>query len=139
MSFYTTDAFKTEGNNGPEWRTMHLGTDYWLEARAEVMSVAKGTVISIQNNALDGDYGPTLLGHDGNFPGVASVDQRDVWLSMCPPISAEEARDVVDPEEQKNKILSRRRSDMSILESCRQVLSKWQSSIQIQDIYTKTY
>jgi len=174
--FYTTDAFKTEGNNGPEWRTMHLGTDYWLEARAEVMSVAKGTVISIQNNALDGDYGPTviikhepegaptfyslyghlnlatlellevgqgvdageviahlgssdvnggwpphlhvqltldLLGHDGNFPGVASVDQRDVWLSMCPPISAEEARDVVDPEEQKNKILSRRRKVLS--------------------------
>jgi len=173
---YTTDAYKTEGNNGPQWRTMHLGKDYWLEAGANVMAVADGTVVSIKNNSIDRDYGPTiilqhriegapkfyslyghlslgalelvavgqtvkagdvigyigdanvnggwpphlhfqltldLLGNEGNFPGVAYVHERKAWLSLCPPLSFEEANEIVDSdtvkaniERERSKVLS---------------------------------
>ncbi len=59
--FYTTDAYKTEGNNGPRWRTMHLGTDYWTKAGESVNAVEKGVVHSVQNNDADCDYGPTII------------------------------------------------------------------------------
>ena len=59
--FYTTDAYKTEGNTGPRWRTMHLGTDYWTQAGEAVYSIADGIVYSIQNNDAYCDYGPTII------------------------------------------------------------------------------
>ena len=59
--FYTTDAYKVEGNNGPEWRTMHLGTDYWLTSGSEVVSTWDGEVLTIQNNDNPCDYGPTII------------------------------------------------------------------------------
>ncbi|MFT4533949.1 MAG: 4-aminobutyrate aminotransferase-like enzyme/Ser/Thr protein kinase RdoA (MazF antagonist) [Saprospiraceae bacterium] len=59
--FYTTDAYKTEGNNGPRWRTMHLGTDYWTQAGEPVYSIADGIIHSIKNNDADCDYGPTII------------------------------------------------------------------------------
>jgi 4-aminobutyrate aminotransferase-like enzyme/Ser/Thr protein kinase RdoA (MazF antagonist) len=59
--FYTTDAYKIEGNNGPQWRTMHLGTDFWAEEETEVLAFWEGEIISIQNNDNPCDYGPTLI------------------------------------------------------------------------------
>ena len=59
--FYTTDAYKIEGNNGPQWRTMHLGTDFWTAAETEVLAFWEGEIISIHNNDNPCDYGPTVI------------------------------------------------------------------------------
>jgi len=59
--FYTTDAYQREGNNGPSWRTMHIGTDYWMKASSEVYSVYPGVVYSITDNDQPCDYGPTII------------------------------------------------------------------------------
>ncbi|MGK0315333.1 MAG: 4-aminobutyrate aminotransferase-like enzyme/Ser/Thr protein kinase RdoA (MazF antagonist) [Saprospiraceae bacterium] len=59
--FYTTDAYKTEGNNGPRWRTMHLGTDYWTQGGEPVYSIDDGVIFSIRNNDAYCDYGPTII------------------------------------------------------------------------------
>ena len=58
--FYTTDAFKEEGNNGPEYRTVHLGTDFWVKANTPIHSPYEGTVVILHHNDYDKDYGPTL-------------------------------------------------------------------------------
>lgn len=58
---YTTDAYRTEGNSGPQWRTMHLGTDYWTTEGTAVVAVHDGVVHSIQDNNADCDYGPTII------------------------------------------------------------------------------
>lgn len=68
--FYTTDAYKVEGNYGPQWRTMHLGMDYWTDAETAVLSIWDGEVHAIHNNDNPCDYGPTIiLKHncDGEF------------------------------------------------------------------------
>ncbi len=48
--FYTTEAFKSEGNNGPQYRTVHLGTDFWVHSQTPVHSPY-----------YDKDYGPMLI------------------------------------------------------------------------------
>lgn len=58
---YSTNAFKQEGNNGPEYRTVHLGVDFWVPAQTEIHALFEGTVFSIFDNANDKDYGPTLI------------------------------------------------------------------------------
>lgn len=58
---YTTPAFRTEGNNGPEWRTIHIGLDVFLEAGSAVYAPLEGCVHSFRNNAAERDYGPTIL------------------------------------------------------------------------------
>ncbi len=146
--FYTTDAYQVTGNTGPQWRTVHLGTDIWAAAGTPVLAPLNGTIHSFQNNAGDCNYGPTIilehkisaeltfftlyghlsrtsleglsvgmpvkkgqqiatiglapengnwpphlhfqvmldmLGYQGDFPGVAFPEEREVWLSVCPP------------------------------------------------------
>jgi 4-aminobutyrate aminotransferase-like enzyme/Ser/Thr protein kinase RdoA (MazF antagonist) len=58
---YSTDAFKIDGNNGPEYRTFHLGTDFWLDAGTPVHAICDGEIICCVNNDLDKDYGPTII------------------------------------------------------------------------------
>ncbi len=58
---YSTCLYKKEGNNGPEYRTVHLGTDFWVAAQNPVHAIFDGTVFSIYNNAGDKSYGPTLI------------------------------------------------------------------------------
>ncbi len=58
---YTTDMFKIEGNNGPEWRTVHLGLDLFMEAGSPVFTPLDGTVYSLCNNTALLDYGPTVI------------------------------------------------------------------------------
>lgn len=60
-SLYSTNAFRTEGNNGPQYRTIHLGIDFWVESGTPFHSIMDGTVFSITNNDLNKDYGPTLI------------------------------------------------------------------------------
>lgn len=58
---YCTDAYKKESNNGPEYRSVHLGIDFWLNADTEIHSLFDGEVFSISNNNHYKDYGPTLI------------------------------------------------------------------------------
>tara|TARA_R110000851_G_scaffold207537_2_gene359731 strand:- start:124157 stop:127159 length:3003 start_codon:yes stop_codon:yes gene_type:complete len=59
--FYTTEAFKSEGNDGPQYRTVHLGTDFWVPAETPVHAPFDGIVKIIHHNNYDKDYGPMLI------------------------------------------------------------------------------
>ena len=59
--FYTTAAFKSEGNNGPQYRTVHLGTDFWVPAETPVHSPYDGKVKIVHHNDYDKDYGPMVI------------------------------------------------------------------------------
>lgn len=59
--FYTTEAFKSEGNNGPQYRTVHLGTDSWVPAQTPIHTPFDGVVKIIHHNNYDKDYGPMLI------------------------------------------------------------------------------
>lgn len=62
---YSTDAYKKEGNNGPEYRTVHLGVDFWVEALTPIHAILDGIVVAVHDNDQDKDYGPTvILSHD---------------------------------------------------------------------------
>lgn len=141
---YTSDQFETSSG---DQRTIHLGLDLFQKKGATVHAPIDGTVHSVRDNDLSGDYGPTvilrhdpedgpvfytLFGHlsrkstcelavgdsvnagdelaalgdvdenggwaphlhfqiigdllesDGNFPGVATLVEREVWKSLCP-------------------------------------------------------
>lgn len=69
--FYSTETYKKEGNTGPEYRTVHLGTDFWVEAKTPVHCALDGIVHSVKNNNNHKDYGPTVIikhdFQDGSF------------------------------------------------------------------------
>lgn len=59
--FYTSDAYEVRGNEGPEWRTVHIGLDVFLPPGTPVFAPFDGVVHSFQDNGNDRDYGPTIL------------------------------------------------------------------------------
>jgi 4-aminobutyrate aminotransferase-like enzyme/Ser/Thr protein kinase RdoA (MazF antagonist) len=59
--FYTADAFVSQGNDAPQWRTVHIGMDFFTKPGSEVFAALDGTVHSIANNNVDRDYGPTII------------------------------------------------------------------------------
>jgi 4-aminobutyrate aminotransferase-like enzyme/Ser/Thr protein kinase RdoA (MazF antagonist) len=58
---YTGDQYKLEGNNGSEWRTVHLGLDVFMAAGSMVLAPLDGIVHSFRNNDSLLDYGPTVI------------------------------------------------------------------------------
>ncbi|MGK0363153.1 MAG: 4-aminobutyrate aminotransferase-like enzyme/Ser/Thr protein kinase RdoA (MazF antagonist) [Saprospiraceae bacterium] len=58
---YTTDSYQEIGNNGVRWRTVHLGTDIWHNAGTDVYALTDGIIHSFQDNAIERDYGPTII------------------------------------------------------------------------------
>lgn len=58
---YSTPAFKMQGNNGPEYRTHHLGMDFWLPANTAFHAICNGEIFSFADNDTDKDYGPTII------------------------------------------------------------------------------
>lgn len=65
-AIYTTDLFRVDGNDGPEWRTVHLGIDVGAPAGTAIHAPIEGIVHSLRHNDAPGDYGPTLvLEHPG--------------------------------------------------------------------------
>jgi 4-aminobutyrate aminotransferase-like enzyme/Ser/Thr protein kinase RdoA (MazF antagonist) len=58
---YTSNQYKLEGNDGPEWRTIHIGLDIFMEAGSPVLAPLDGTVHSFRNNDTSLDYGPTII------------------------------------------------------------------------------
>lgn len=66
-AFYTDDRFQVEGNDGPVWRTVHIGVDLWTPAGTPVLAPLPGVVHALRDNAGEGDYGPTIiLRHDAD-------------------------------------------------------------------------
>jgi len=66
-AFYTDDRFRIEGNEGPVWRTVHIGVDLWTPAGTAVAAPLPGVVHAFRDNAGEGDYGPTvILRHDAD-------------------------------------------------------------------------
>lgn len=59
--FYTTDAYTVQGNEGPQWRSVHIGLDLFMPAGTPVYAPLDGVVHSFQDNAADRDYGPTII------------------------------------------------------------------------------
>lgn len=58
---YTTKAYQVESNNGYEYRSIHIGTDFWLPAQTPVHALMDGEVFSVYDNGNDKDYGPTII------------------------------------------------------------------------------
>lgn len=58
---YTSDAFTITSNEGPQWRTLHVGIDVFMEAGTRVYAPLAGIVHSFNNNAADRDYGPAII------------------------------------------------------------------------------
>ena len=58
---YTTDAFASEGNSGPRWRTVHLGLDIWGPAGTLIVAPLPGRVHSTFVDPAPGSYGPTII------------------------------------------------------------------------------
>ena len=66
-AIYTDDRFRQESNDGPVWRTVHLGLDLFAEAGSPVLAPIEGVVHSVHDNPGAGDYGPTIiLRHDAD-------------------------------------------------------------------------
>jgi 4-aminobutyrate aminotransferase-like enzyme/Ser/Thr protein kinase RdoA (MazF antagonist) len=59
--FYTTDAYEVTGNEGPEWRTVHIGLDIFMPPGTPVSAPLDGIVHSFQDNDNDRDYGPAII------------------------------------------------------------------------------
>ncbi|MBL7826942.1 MAG: aminotransferase class III-fold pyridoxal phosphate-dependent enzyme [Saprospiraceae bacterium] len=59
--FYTSDAYEVQGNEGPQWRTVHIGLDVFLPPGTPVFAPYEGVIHSFQDNANDRDYGPTII------------------------------------------------------------------------------
>lgn len=59
--FYTTDAYLVQGNEGPIWRSVHIGLDVFMPAGTPIFAPLDGVVHSFQDNAADRDYGPTII------------------------------------------------------------------------------
>jgi murein DD-endopeptidase MepM/ murein hydrolase activator NlpD len=60
-AIYSTGAFEERGNEGPRWRTIHLGLDFFCESGTSVYAIWEGVIHSLSNNSADRDYGPTLI------------------------------------------------------------------------------
>jgi len=60
-SFYNTPAFSRMKKGKVEYRNIHLGTDFWIEAGTPVHAPLEGEVVISHNNAEHKDYGPTVV------------------------------------------------------------------------------
>lgn len=58
---YTTAAYRRQGNNGPESRTVHLGVDYWLPPGTAVHALYDGEVVVAVNDEGDKEYGGLII------------------------------------------------------------------------------
>ncbi len=58
---YTSELFQSKSNDGPEWRTVHLGLDIFMEPGSPVLAPLDGAVHSFRNNSGKLDYGPTII------------------------------------------------------------------------------
>ena len=67
---YSTDNYKKEGNNGPEYRTIHLGVDFFIPSASPIHAFIDGTVVSLYRSNNDKDYGNVLILHHLTDDGI---------------------------------------------------------------------
>ena len=60
-AIYATPAYEVTTNDGPTWRTIHIGLDFFCAPGTNVFATLDGTVHSFANNNADRDYGPTII------------------------------------------------------------------------------
>lgn len=60
-AIYTTDAYRVEENDGPAWRTNHIGLDIFCSPGTPVFIWLDGVIHSYQDNNQNRDYGPTII------------------------------------------------------------------------------
>src|SRR6266699_1907577 len=58
---YTGEQYKMPGNDGPQWRTVHIGLDLFMQPGSPVLAPLDGIVHSFRNNDAPLDYGPTII------------------------------------------------------------------------------
>lgn len=58
---YTSDAYRTLGNERVLSRTIHLGIDLFVPAQTPIKNPVAGVVHSFKDNDSPGDYGPTII------------------------------------------------------------------------------
>lgn len=58
---YTTDGFTEMGDEGPQWRTAHIGLDIFGPERTDVHAPLDGIIYSCDDNGMNLDYGPTVI------------------------------------------------------------------------------
>jgi len=58
---YTEDSFAHETNNGPAWRTLHLGLDVFTDAGQAIYAPLDGKVVLADKNDLPKDYGHVII------------------------------------------------------------------------------
>lgn len=59
--FYSSDLFREVGNEGPQWRSLHVGLDVWSPAGEDVYAPFPGRVHSFRQNDNARDYGATIV------------------------------------------------------------------------------
>ena len=60
-AIYSTSAYEIAANDGPQWRSIHIGLDFFCEAGTAVRAAREGTVHSFAINNQERDYGPTII------------------------------------------------------------------------------
>ena len=70
VRFANSPGCRLIGNEGYEWRSIHLGVDYFADPGSPVYSPYNGVIHSFRNNSETGDYGPTIIVeyHGGENP-----------------------------------------------------------------------
>ncbi|MFM7328597.1 MAG: aminotransferase class III-fold pyridoxal phosphate-dependent enzyme, partial [Bacteroidota bacterium] len=62
---YSTDSYVVSGNDGPKWRSIHIGLDIFCDPGTPARAAFSGVIHAFANNAGERDYGPTIvLRHD---------------------------------------------------------------------------
>ncbi len=79
---HSTGAFRKEGANGPEYRTAHLGIDFWVAPGTGVYTPFDGTVFSLQDNGSGGCPTIILAHRPDNGPLFYSMYRRLDTLSL---------------------------------------------------------
>ena len=88
---YTSEIFRHEGLDGPEWRTVHIGLDLFAEVGCPVRTPLPGRVHSVRNNAGPRDYGPTVIVEHR----VAGADGKPmVFYTLYGHLATEVLRDI---------------------------------------------
>lgn len=59
--WYTSDIFRAETDEAPEWRTVHLGVDLFMDPGAQVYAPFDARIHSVGHNQGALDYGPTVI------------------------------------------------------------------------------
>ena len=58
---YSTTNYLRNANDGPEWRTIHIGMDVFMPAGTPLFAPFDGEVISSHDDELEKSYGPLLI------------------------------------------------------------------------------